>query len=283
MNTILNFISKIFTLQFRNKTLEPILRKSMQLLDSQTLDEIYSRTHGFITNEGSFSDRAGKSDLYYTLFGLLVSDAIMPGKNNESLKNYLRKLHLSSDYKGVYLYCAAIIHYKLFGDDVEAKKLRNKVTDSLKQNLQKPDYNLFLGILCLYVHHDYFSIFKILRKMEVEENENDLPCPVLAAKAIMLTASGKEITKTVQNLMLFYRGNGNFGALKNSPTGDLLSTAVALFALQFIGADLRLIKPDCLVYIDSLYENGSFRATELDFETDIEYTFYGMLALGSLV
>jgi len=82
--------------------------------------------------------------------------------------------------------------------------------------------------------------------------------------------------------MSFYRGKGGFAALHQTPTEDLLSTAVALYALHFTDSDTRLIKPDCLGYVDSLFRDGGFRSTESDVEIDIEYTFYGLLALGSL-
>jgi len=31
-----------------------------------------------------------------------------------------------------------------------------------------------------------------------------------------------------------------------------------------------------------LYDNGGFRSTSEDYLTDVEYTFYGLLALGSM-
>ena len=67
-----------------------------------------------------------------------------------------------------------------------------------------------------------------------------------------------------------------------APCEDLLSTAVALYALHFLDADIRIMKPDCLIFIDDLYDNGGFRATKYDSVTDVEYTFYGLLALGSM-
>jgi len=76
--------------------------------------------------------------------------------------------------------------------------------------------------------------------------------------------------------------NGSFAAVKNAPVGDLLSTGVALYALKVAGADIRKIAPDCLEYIDSLYSDGGFCATILDPDPDVEYTFYGLLALGAL-
>jgi hypothetical protein len=83
-------------------------------------------------------------------------------------------------------------------------------------------------------------------------------------------------------LIEFYRGNGGFAALTNAPAPDLLSTAVALFALQFTNYDLRLIRPDSMEYISGLYDGGGFRACEQDEVVDVEYTFYGLLGLGAL-
>jgi len=104
----------------------------------------------------------------------------------------------------------------------------------------------------------------------------------VAATAVMLGMAGKRQPEAVDMLKSFYRESGGFAALHNAPAEDLLSTGVALYALHFLDADLRLIKPDCLTFADRLYENGGFRATEADSFIDVEYTFYGLLALGSM-
>ncbi len=82
--------------------------------------------------------------------------------------------------------------------------------------------------------------------------------------------------------MSYYSYTGGFKATEAVPVPDLLSTAVALYALDFVGYDLRRIKPECLTFTDSLFTEGGFGSNYLDPEPDIEYTFYGMLALGSL-
>jgi prenyltransferase beta subunit len=94
---------------------------------------------------------------------------------------------------------------------------------------------------------------------------------------------GRKDTLLTDKLYSFYRHKGGFSALNRAPTEDLLSTGVALYALHFIEADTRMIKPECLSYIDSLYENGGFRSSYAERETDMEYTFYGLLGLGSLI
>jgi hypothetical protein len=79
-----------------------------------------------------------------------------------------------------------------------------------------------------------------------------------------------------------YYKNGSFSAFSKTTHGDLLSTGVALYSLRYTDSHLSIIKPDCLTYIDSLYSEGGFCATAFDAGPDVEYTFYGLLGLGSL-
>jgi len=282
MNYIINLLIGLFIKPFHAYSVELVLKKSIQIIDDQTLQEIVQKCNNFVSKEGAFSDRSGESDIYYSLFGVLVTEALGLSLNNNGLNSYIEKLNYSSSYQGVHQYCAAIINYKLFGPNAISKKIIKEIKKNILNQSFTVDYNLFLGILSLYIHKEYFSIYKIFRKIKIERVEKEIPCPVLSAMAIIEKASGENVRKTEQKILEFYCGNGSFRALKNSPTGDLLSTAVALYALHFINADLRLIKPECMEYIDSLYDNGSFRATALDYDTDVEYTFYGLLALGSL-
>ena len=71
---------------------------------------------------------------------------------------------------------------------------------------------------------------------------------------------------------------GGFRASEVAPVPDLLSTAVALFTLRFIGehpqSASRFIEAHWL-------DMGSFAPTLLDEYSDVEYLFYGLLALGS--
>ena len=71
---------------------------------------------------------------------------------------------------------------------------------------------------------------------------------------------------------------GGFRASEVSPVPDLLSTAVVLFTLRLIGehpqSASRFIEAHWL-------EMGGFAPTLLDEYSDVEYLFYGLLALGS--
>ena len=84
-------------------------------------------------------------------------------------------------------------------------------------------------------------------------------------------------------LLSFFEEGRGFKAFPQVGTADLLSTAAALFALKEAGADLRIIAPSCLHFIQENYSSGAFLAGNGDEIRDLEYTFYGLLALGTLV
>jgi hypothetical protein len=275
------YLFRLFSNRFPKVSIENELRNGLNFLDKQTIDEIRQKTLSYRNINGGFCDRAEKSDLYYSLFGMFVGNALQLKNTNENLKKYLQSIDLSTNMEGVNMYCLSILSSITGYDDKNTNGIKKQIKSKFVQNLHKPDYNLFLGILSLYYQKNYFALFKIFRKIQME-TAVQLPCPVLAANAVVMKVSGKDTSKIEKKILEFYRGDGSFAALKNSPVGDLLSTAVALFALKFIGSDIRAIKPDCLIFIDSLYHDGSFRATGFDSDTDIEYTFYGMLALGAL-
>ena len=68
-----------------------------------------------------------------------------------------------------------------------------------------------------------------------------------------------------------------------APAPDLLSTAVALHALAGLQADFSHLKDPLLDFVDTLWSaDGGFHGHWADHELDVEYTYYGLLALGHL-
>jgi prenyltransferase beta subunit len=79
------------------------------------------------------------------------------------------------------------------------------------------------------------------------------------------------------------RRDGGFVAAPGTPLPDLLSTATALHALAGLERSFASLKEPCLDFVDSLWTGrGSFHATWADDDLDCEYTYYGLLALGHL-
>jgi len=74
---------------------------------------------------------------------------------------------------------------------------------------------------------------------------------------------------------------GGFTAAPDAPIPDLLSTAVALHALDALDVPWREHRESMLDFIDTLWTaEGAFHGSWADDEPDVEYTFYGLVALG---
>jgi hypothetical protein len=77
---------------------------------------------------------------------------------------------------------------------------------------------------------------------------------------------------------------GGFRAFQLAPLPDLLSTATALHGLAALEYPLPAgMKDDALDFVDSLWNaDGGFHGHWADDFLDVEYTYYGLLALGHL-
>jgi prenyltransferase beta subunit len=265
------------------KLIESVLKNAVAMIDPESLKQMRSYVINQQTSEGGFPDRAGKCDVYYSLFGYYIAEALDVTTINAPLKHYVNKIVRTNNLSGINLHCASILYAKLFGLETFPIQLKKKVLNDLHQTgSQLPIYSNFLSLLTYYYIKDLKGIYRIIKGLKASDQSSEMPCPVTAAQLVLLSLARKPFTKTKERLMSFYREKGGFTALQNTPTEDLLSTAVALYALNYTDSDIRLIKPDCLAYVDSLFHDGGFRSTEPDVEIDIEYTFYGLLALGSL-
>lgn len=102
------------------------------------------------------------------------------------------------------------------------------------------------------------------------------------AAAMMVTGQLKGYRRGADSLFLreLQQVSGGFGAVAGSPIPDLLSTATALFTLGQYGEGAKYPAAD---FIEAHWlDGGGFAATLSDGAGDVEYTFYGLLALGAL-
>jgi hypothetical protein len=108
------------------------------------------------------------------------------------------------------------------------------------------------------------------------------PCSEVAAKVFLQKMMNQDVSKDEELLKSFACETGGFKAFAHLNNADMLSTAVALFALNYAGCDLRLLKPICLDFTEQNFSYGAFLSGDGDRTADVEYTFYGLLALGVL-
>ncbi len=120
-------------------------------------------------------------------------------------------------------------------------------------------------------------------------NHSGTPCgttTATAAAAVLLTRYGKreQARQAVDYLAKLRHPDGGYRAAPSVSLPDLLSTATALYA-ESLCVPLTE-KPPFLpttAFIESLWNSdGGFRSHAADPVSDVEYTFYALLALGAL-
>lgn len=106
--------------------------------------------------------------------------------------------------------------------------------------------------------------------------------PATAAAVATLRSLDQPVPAgTAEWLLDRWHPAGGFVAAPAAPLPDLLSTAVALHALDALDAQWRDRREAVLDFVDTLWSNvGGFHGSWADDEPDVEYTFYGLLALG---
>ena len=280
---IFRLLTRPYLKTFEEKSPEKILRRSLKLLDHATIQSLKDYIRSSQTASGGFEDKAGRPDLYYTLFGYLLAYALDLNELLPAIANYTENEIVRDDLDNVHLHCAAILSSQLHRDPVLHKILKKRIRQSLLSQLNRQhSYNYFISLLACYYMRDFKGLFFIKKYLSSLKVNDDLPSPVIASMLVLQHSFNKPVNDLEKRLLSFHCKSGGFKATQAAPITDMLSTAVSLYALGFAGSDIRRIKPDSLNYIDSLYIDGGFSGNEFDQEADIEYTFYGLLALGSL-
>jgi prenyltransferase beta subunit len=118
-------------------------------------------------------------------------------------------------------------------------------------------------------------------------NEASMPIPNVPSTAAAVTLA-RNFRQPIPDatpgwILSNAHAQGGFMAFSGAPIPDLLSTAVALHALDGLQVDYGKFKDACLDFVDSLWTaEGGFHGNWEDDALDIEYTYYGLLALGHL-
>lgn len=279
-----------------------LLRNALNLLDEQGREEVLKFLINQQNPDGGFRDRGGRSDLYYSLFGGLMlragesevrslkSEDLLPER--EAVEGAILKLNKfiaqqsNSKVSGFIEKCCLVLLQK------ELKTGRNsqwKAMISLGKSFWKErrsinlSYRSFVLFLTLDAVLPFRNILKIGAKRMLARTKIDQhsPCSEVAARVFLQKMMNQDGSKDQELLKSFACTTGGFKAFAHLNNADLLSTAVALFALNYSGYDLRLLKPSCLDFIGQNFAGGAFLSGDGDPTADVEYTFYGLLALGT--
>ncbi|MDF2377133.1 MAG: prenyltransferase/squalene oxidase repeat-containing protein [Verrucomicrobiales bacterium] len=257
--------------------------------------------------EGGFCDRDGDADLYYTSFAIDCLTALQADLPEKKLSAFLTsKLSRLDELDFVHLCCLARCFSALKDKPAAAglapvfSAIENYRTADGGYN-QSDDAETGSAYACFlaygaYADHgqsvpDADGIARSLKQLEVEggawANEVELPIPNVPSTAAAITLCRnlrlpipEETPGWILNSL---HPTGGFLPFPMAPLPDLLSTAVALHALDGLQISFEGKKDRILDFVDSLWTAaGGFHGTWDDDDLDIEYTYYGLLALGHL-
>ena len=245
---------------------------------------------GRLTDEGGFADRHGRGDLYYTVFGaecLRACGERVPAAVGE----YVRRFGPGDGLDLVHLAC--VVRLRTAAGDVN-DALRDELLGRLR-NCPAP--GVYAAFLALAAAQDLGApppdADKIVADVQACRTPDggyaNLPgiplamTPTTAAAAIVLAALGRAVEPAAVNWLAGRRcDGGGYAVADGAAEAELLSTAVALHALAVAGA-APADDPATGAFVQSLQcDGGGFRGHRPADEADCEYTFYGLLALGSL-
>lgn len=277
------------------------LRKANKRLTEDTRSKLIAFVLSQQTESGAFVGKGGKEDLYYTVFGWLVTymlgirlDAAKMGKFLKGFdEERLDLIHYISWMKCKML--QRLVSEGIVGMWLNVWSVNNvRSLDSFKDFPQGDRHSPYTQFLWLSMLEDY-NVRLIGKKQTLIDLQDykvegggyanlkgsETPSANATAAALMIKAqlAAYDHVEAVW-LRDMQEENGGFKADTLAPLPDLLSTATSLFALKNYG-----IKPVCdpLDFIEAHWcDNGGFMATLLDGQSDMEYVFYGLLALGSL-
>ncbi len=283
----------IVAMSIRRQMLEAASRAKVSL-DARAAfvnDFIISR----INEDGGFKDRAGRSDLYYTVFGveaLLASGSPIP---RDKIISYLAQFEQGQSLDFVHLVslvrCWADLSCPVKMD------IRDTITRRIENHLMEHTtiYTCFLALCAcqdLGVDINDKGIFlDCINSLHMTDggyaNEPGIKIsatPVTAAAVAILNYLNEPVPDSATDwLFSCIRNEGGFGVMSQAATADLLSTATALHALSVTGTPLVNIKQQCLDFIDGLWNSsGGFCGSSADRTPDCEYTYYALLSLGHL-
>lgn len=275
-----------------------------QLGESTDLVAAFLQQH--LNPDGAFQDRAGVSDLYYTVFGLDALIALQRSLPSEQTSAYLERFSDGAGLDLVHLACLArawsalrrlpapaVVHGLLAR--IEAFRADDQGYATSAHAAHGSAYGAFLA---LGAYEDLErqmpspeAVLQSVRALRTDDgsygNQRHLPTGLTTATAAAVSVMrhlGAEPDRDVGVWLLDRcHASGGFFASCAAPVPDLLSTATALHALSSMHVPIGGLREPCLDFVDSLWTNrGGFFGTWADDDVDCEYTYYALVCLGHL-
>jgi len=278
------------------------LQKGKEQLGKEALDRVIGFIESQRTGEDSFINKSGKEDIYYTVFGWMLSYVLGIRLDNKKTGEYLEKQRIEKMdliHYAAYMRCGMIRQMQKTGKpglllhSLLSVKIRNlQGFDGIPHGDITSPYTQFIWLSLQEDTGQKIKDSKVIKDLLYDYHLKDggysnrknginaTTNATVAALAVLGQLDGYSGNSDIYYLQELQENSGGFSAAKNSPLPDLLSTATSLFTLSCYGVQPNYIPRE---FIEAHWlESGGFSATILEDISDVEYTFYGLLALGTL-
>lgn len=230
------------------------LRQGTEVLEEGVKEQVRSFVRSQMMDDESFMNRGGKSDLYYTMFGWMLCYVLDMETSDEKRKQYLENVDieaLDDLHRTVFKQCVLL-------DELLGKGLIKAAMNNWKSR------------------HHIEDFFKSFVKHTVSRTVNGEAASMFVGER----HDDRDRKEKLEWIVSMQDETGGFWASEVVALPDLLTTAVALFTLKSFGVKTRYEAVD---FVDVHFsDDGSFMPNLIDEKGDVEYVFYGLLALGSL-
>ncbi len=280
-----------------------VASKGTEALEDDARISIANFASSCLDPDGGFIGRKGGSDIYYTMFGILMQLALAISPDS-STSRYVESLNTDNTGDLVHLSalarCRALLGIR--GDldkkiiaRIESFRSRDGLYSHFAPNAQAGTvYGTYLASLAYSALRSCDPprarrMFESVAGLMMPDGSfsNDLESASggtasTAAAAVMLFSAGRqECRRATEVLISRELPSGGFAPAASPMLPDLLSTATALYALSTCGKE-PLARHRHKDFIQSLWNHdGGFSGHQLDNESDCEYSFYALLALGN--
>jgi prenyltransferase beta subunit len=281
-------------------------------LAPKTLGESAGLVRNFLlrqlTPEGGGCDRAGRPDLYYTIFVLAGLEALQSELPVARVEPFVRGFaggkRLDFVHLGALARCQAAIGLEKMPQgsaqallkDLESYRTKDGGYDVNPGSANGNAYGCFVA---LGAYQDLrgelpepLRMVQCLKFLETPDGAwgnvrgmRQGTVPATAAAIALLHQLGMPVNESAGAWLLAQmHDQGGWLAVPGAPIPDLLSTATALHALACLDYPMPgSLRDKCLDFVDTLWSaEGGFHGHWADDALDAEYTFYGLLALGHL-
>ena len=262
-----------------------VARLAPKLLQ-EAAEPVATFLQGQFNVDGGARDRAGKSDLYYTVFALEGLMALQQELPDERIRAWLSGFGGGDGLDFVHLTCLARC-WAALGKDALTEEISGPLALKILQGGNDSVYHQFLKFGALEdlgaATDDPDGATEQILNLQAPDGSFMGTTPTTAGAVTLLHHLGAEVPRTaIDWLYERARPEGGFFPAPDSPIPDLLSTATALHALTAAHAPLGALREPMLDFVDTLWTGKGFCGSWADDEVDSEYTYYGLLSLGHL-